>query len=56
MRDLKVKIPVLYDSTFDVNAQQEIATSYVAAGSNENALKAVKQELDEVFSRYAALG
>ena len=56
MRDLKVKIPVLPDGSFDVDAQQEIAAAYVAARSKEKALKAVKQELDEVFSRYAALG
>ena len=56
MRDLKVKIPVLPDGTFDVEAQQQIAAAYVAARSNEKALKAVKQEFDEVFARYTALG
>lgn len=56
MRDLKVKIPVLPDGTFDVDAQQQIAAAYIAARSNEKALKAVKQEFDEVFARYAALG
>ena len=56
MRDLKVKIPIRADGTFDVDAQREIATAYVEARSKEVGLKDVKIEFDEVFARYTKLG
>ena len=52
MRELSVKIPVRQDGTFDVEAQQTIATAYTIAKSKEKALLEIKREFDEVFSRY----
>ena len=56
MRELKVKIPVRQDGTFDFEAQLEIATAYTTAKSKEKALLEIKQEFDEVFSRYIKAG
>ena len=56
IRDLKVKVPVRQDGTFDVEAQREIATAFTIARTKEKALRDVKQEFDEVFSQYTKLG
>ena len=55
IQELKVKIPVNEDGTFDVDTQQEIATAYTIAKDKERALRDIKQEFDEVFSRYTKL-
>ena len=55
MRELKVKIPIRQDGAFDVDAQREIATAFTVARAKEKALKDIKQEFDEVFSRYTKL-
>ena len=52
MRELKVRIPVRQDGTFDVEVQQDIATAYTIAHSKEKALLDIKQEFDDVFARY----
>ena len=52
MRQFKVEIPILQDGTFDIDAQDNIATSYVIAQGKERALKDIKQEFDEAFGRY----
>ena len=56
MRELKVRIPVLPDGTFNEIAQQEIATAYTIARSKERILLEMKQEFDDAFSRYVKLG
>ena len=52
MRELKVRIPVCEDGTFDQDAQQEIAAAFTAARSKEKALLEIKQEFDDAFGRY----
>ena len=52
MRDLRVRIPVRQDGTFDVEAQEEIASAYTIARSKKNTLLELKQEFDDAFSRY----
>ena len=54
MRELKVRIPVRPNGTFDVEVQQDIAMAYTDARSKEKTLLEMKQEFD-AFSRHVNL-
>ena len=52
MRELRVRVPVRRDGTFDEAAQQEIAMAYTVARRKERTLLEMKQEFDDTFGRY----
>jgi hypothetical protein len=49
-----IKIPVNADGTFDVQAQQQIADSFMGAGRKKDSLMEIKERLDGIFKRYIA--
>lgn len=55
MNRLVILVPVRDDGTFDVEAQRQIADSFLAVQQKQATLRELKTRLDEWFSRYLAV-